>query len=71
MGGRAREHRPDKPVLCMSGYSHSLMDPRALSSDCSTGFIEKPLNASALLDATRELRDRQDRDGEGGGPATR
>lgn len=43
----------------MSGYSHEVLAPEALSEQNGTAFIEKPFNAGELLRAIRGLLDAQ------------
>ncbi len=55
---RARGLRPDLRVIYMSGYSHEVLAPQALTENGDSAFIEKPFNARALLEAVRELLER-------------
>jgi PAS domain S-box-containing protein len=55
---RARGLRPDLRVIYMSGYSHEVLAPQALTENGDSSFIEKPFNARALLEAVRELLER-------------
>jgi PAS domain S-box-containing protein len=50
--------RPDLPVIYMSGYSHEVLAPQALTKNGSSAFIEKPFSAQALRATVRELLDR-------------
>jgi FixJ family two-component response regulator len=45
-------------VLYMSGYSHDVLAPQALTENGNSAFIEKPFNAQALLKAARKLLER-------------
>ena len=55
---RVRENQPELRVLYMSGYSHDVLAPKALTENGHSAFIEKPFNADALLESVRELLDR-------------
>jgi PAS domain S-box-containing protein len=55
---RAREARPDLRVVYMSGYSHDVLAPQALTDKRQSDFIEKPFNARALLQTVRDLLER-------------
>ena len=55
---RARAVRPALPVVYMSGYSHEVLAPRALTENGDSDFIEKPFNARALLKTVRDLLER-------------
>ncbi len=55
---RVREIRPAMRVIYMSGYSHEVLAPRALTENGASAFIEKPFSARALLGVVRELLDR-------------
>jgi len=55
---RVREIQPRMRVVYMSGYSHEVLAPRALTDNGASAFIEKPFNARALLEVVRELLDR-------------
>jgi DNA-binding NtrC family response regulator len=50
--------RPDLPVIYMSGYSHEVLAPQALTENGNSAFIEKPFSAQALRATVRELLDR-------------
>jgi PAS domain S-box-containing protein len=67
--GKVRDLRPDLPVLYMSGYSHEVLAPQALTNDAGSSFIEKPFSAQALQTTVRDLLDRpggaEGEDGEG------
>ena len=52
---RARRLRSDLRVLYMSGYSHDVLAPQALTDSGESGFIEKPFSSTALLGAIGEL----------------
>jgi PAS domain S-box-containing protein len=52
---RAREVRPELPVLYMSGYSHDVLAPQALAAEGHNAFIEKPFSAQALKMTVRAL----------------
>ena len=54
---KVRSMRADLPVLYMSGYSHEVLAPQALTQDGGSAFIEKPFSAQALQAAIRELLD--------------
>jgi PAS domain S-box-containing protein len=49
--------RPELGVIFMSGYSHEVLAPGALSEQAGGSFIEKPFSASELLRAVRGLLD--------------
>jgi PAS domain S-box-containing protein len=49
--------RPHLGVIFMSGYSHAVLAPEALAKQNGTAFIEKPFNATELLQAVRDLLD--------------
>jgi PAS domain S-box-containing protein len=49
--------RPELEVIFMSGYSHEVLAPGALSGQGAGSFIEKPFSASELLQAVRGLLD--------------
>jgi len=55
---RVREIQPAMRVIYMSGYSHEVLAPQALTEDGASAFIEKPFNAQQLLEVVRELLDR-------------
>ncbi len=55
---KARTERPDLRVIYMSGYSHEVLAPQALTDNAQSEFIEKPFNAQALLKAVRDLLER-------------
>lgn len=59
-GERIRTLRPQLPVLYMSGYSHEVMAPRALTDNGVSAFIEKPFSAQALKEAVCDLLDRRE-----------
>jgi PAS domain S-box-containing protein len=50
--------RPNLPVIYMSGYSHEVLAPQALTENGGSAFIEKPFSAQALRATVRELLDR-------------
>jgi PAS domain S-box-containing protein len=52
---RARRARPDLRVVYMSGYSHQVLAPQALTESRHSDFIEKPFNARALLKTVGDL----------------
>jgi CheY-like chemotaxis protein len=52
---RVRSLKPDLKVIYMSGYSHDVLAPQALTGNGQSAFIEKPFNAQALLKTVREL----------------
>ncbi len=54
---KVRALRPELPVLYMSGYSHEVLAPQALTGDGSSAFIEKPFSANALKGSVRRLLD--------------
>ncbi len=65
---KVRELRPELPVIYMSGYSHAVLAPQALTGDTGNAFIEKPFSAQALQTTVRELLDRSGgAEGEAGG----
>jgi DNA-binding NtrC family response regulator len=45
-------------VIYMSGYSHEVLAPQALTQNDISAFIEKPFSAQALRATVRELLDR-------------
>jgi PAS domain S-box-containing protein len=49
--------RPELGVIFMSGYSHEVLAPDALAEQDGAAFIEKPFNATELLQAVRGLLD--------------
>jgi len=55
---RVREIQPAMRVIYMSGYSHEVLAPQALTENDDSAFIEKPFSARALLGVVRELLDR-------------
>lgn len=59
---KAREARPDLPVIFMSGYSHSILDPQTLDTQRGAIYLEKPFSAIQLLDAVREVIEADPRD---------
>jgi PAS domain S-box-containing protein len=54
---KARAIQPDLQVIYMSGYSHDVLAPRAMTGNGASAFIEKPFNARTLLEAVRRLLD--------------
>jgi PAS domain S-box-containing protein len=54
---RIKAIRPELGVIFMSGYSHAVLAPQALSGQGGDSFIEKPFSASELLWAVRGLLD--------------
>jgi PAS domain S-box-containing protein len=54
---RIKRLRPGLGVIFMSGYSHEVLAPEALAEQNGTAFIEKPFNATELLQAVRSLLD--------------
>jgi PAS domain S-box-containing protein len=61
---RVRSIEPNLRVIYMSGYSHDVLAPQALTGNGQSAFIEKPFNARVLLKAVRELLEQP---GSGGG----
>ena len=59
--------RPELPVIYMSGYSHEVLAPQALTGDVSSAFIEKPFSALALQGVVRGLLDGAGDAGKNGG----
>jgi CheY-like chemotaxis protein len=55
LSGRARDLRPQLKVLYMSGYSHEVLAPEALTEDRASDFIEKPFSARSLLETVHDL----------------
>jgi len=55
---RVREIQPEMRVVYMSGYSHEVLAPQALTENGASAFIEKPFNTRQLLEVVRELLDR-------------
>jgi len=55
---KVRGVQPDLRVVYMSGYSHSVLAPQALTDNDRSAFIEKPFNARALLETIRDLLER-------------
>ncbi len=53
-----RDRHLEAPVLYMSGYARSTLTDTELDAP-NASFIEKPFTAAGLLDAVRELLDRQ------------
>jgi CheY-like chemotaxis protein len=51
---RARLHRPDLPVLFMSGYSQGVLGPRRGIED-DVPLIQKPFNEQALVNKVQAL----------------
>jgi PAS domain S-box-containing protein len=65
---KIRSLRPKLPVIYMSGYSHEVLAPQALTQNGDSAFIEKPFSAQALRATVCELLDRQGgAEGDGGG----
>jgi two-component system, cell cycle sensor histidine kinase and response regulator CckA len=60
---KARAAHPGLPVVYMSGYSHEVLAPQALTDSELSDFIEKPFNARALLKTVRDLLERPARPG--------
>jgi PAS domain S-box-containing protein len=54
----ARSARPELRVVYMSGYSHEVLAPQALTDSGHSDFIEKPFNARALLKTVGDLLER-------------
>jgi hypothetical protein len=54
---KIRTLRPDLPVVYMSGYSHEVLAPQALTGDADSAFIEKPFSAQTLQATVRKLLD--------------
>jgi PAS domain S-box-containing protein len=52
---RVRALHPRLLVIYMSGYSHEVLAPRALTGSGGSAFIEKPFNARKLLELVHEL----------------
>jgi PAS domain S-box-containing protein len=55
--GQINKIRPELEIIFMSGYSHEVLAPGALSEQGAGSFIEKPFSASELLQAVRGLLD--------------
>jgi PAS domain S-box-containing protein len=55
---KIRSLRPEMRVIYMSGYSHEVLAPQALTQNDISAFIEKPFSAQALRATVRELLDR-------------
>jgi nitrogen-specific signal transduction histidine kinase/CheY-like chemotaxis protein len=55
---RVREIQPPMRVIYMSGYSHEVLAPQALTENGAGAFIEKPFSARQLLELVREVLDR-------------
>jgi hypothetical protein len=55
---RVRAIRPGLRVIYMSGYSHDVLAPQALTDTDASAFVEKPFNARTLLEAVRGLLER-------------
>jgi PAS domain S-box-containing protein len=55
---QARSARPELRVIYMSGYSHEMLAPQALTDNGHSAFIEKPFNARALLRIVGEMLER-------------
>ncbi|HEX7059635.1 MAG TPA: PAS domain S-box protein [Solirubrobacterales bacterium] len=60
---QARAIRPELPVVYMSGYSHEVLAPQALTENGGSAFIEKPFSARELLETVRELLDGGEQEG--------
>jgi PAS domain S-box-containing protein len=58
--GKVRSLRPGLQVIYMSGYSHEVLAPQALTENGGSAFIEKPFNARELLRIVRELLEKRD-----------
>jgi two-component system, cell cycle sensor histidine kinase and response regulator CckA len=57
-----RRHRPDLPVLFMSGYNEeAVLHDGVLADD--TSFLEKPFSPGALLQLIRRILDNAAADG--------
>jgi len=54
---RIKEIRPQLRVVFMSGYSHEVLAPGALAEQGVDAFIEKPFNATDLLQTVHDLLD--------------
>jgi two-component system cell cycle sensor histidine kinase/response regulator CckA len=52
---RAREVRPQLPVVYMSGYSHEVLAPKTMLDNDHSAFIEKPFSSAALLKSIDDL----------------
>jgi two-component system cell cycle sensor histidine kinase/response regulator CckA len=57
LAGRVAVHRPDLPVLFMSGYAEDVVARHGV--DDATSFIAKPFLPEALVDRVRELLGRR------------
>jgi PAS domain S-box-containing protein len=55
---KVREVQPALRVVYMSGYSHDVLAPQALTDNDRSAFIEKPFNARALLETIGDLLER-------------
>jgi len=54
LAGALRTHRPNLPVLYMSGYTAASLGPQ-LNLDANSMLIEKPFTRSTLLGAIKSL----------------
>ncbi|MDQ3724795.1 MAG: ATP-binding protein [Actinomycetota bacterium] len=52
---RAREARPELPVVFMSGYSHEVLAPKSMLGKDHSAFLEKPFSSAALLQSIHDL----------------
>ncbi len=67
---RVRSIRPGLKVIYMSGYSHEVLAPQALTQSDGSAFIEKPFNARSLLETVRCLLERTTSKSQRQGPGT-
>jgi hypothetical protein len=56
LAARVRDHRPDLPVLYMSGYAQAILDDQGALGE-PTKLLEKPFSETTLLGRVRQVLD--------------